>query len=78
MAKRHDAIEVFAAGDRGRQGRCNPGEPGVIIVRGDILQPIEADTRVLDTLADIDRLLDPPTLVDVAHQIHVGADRLTN
>src|SRR4029077_8354912 len=44
----------------------------------DVLEPIEADTGVFHPLADVDRLLDPPALIDVAHQIRVGADRLAD
>jgi hypothetical protein len=56
--------------------RGAPGEPGEIVGRCHIFEPKEADPGVLHPLADVDRLLDPPALIDVAHQIHVGADRL--
>ena len=44
----------------------------------DVLEPEETDPGILDPLADVDRLLRPPALVDVAHQIHVGTDRLAD
>ena len=47
-------------------------------MRGHVLEPEEADPGILDTAADIDRLLGPPALVDVAHQIHVGAAGLAD
>jgi len=47
-------------------------------VRRHVFEPIEPDPGVFDAFADIDRLLDPPALVDVAHQIHVEADRLAD
>src|SRR5215471_15003535 len=37
-----------------------------------------SDPGILDPLADIDRLLRPPALVDVAHQLDVRADRLAD
>jgi len=78
VAERHHTPEVFAPGDRGREGLGHPRETGVIVVRGDVLEPIEADAGVFDPPTDVDRLLDPPALVDVAHQFHVRADSLAN
>ena len=78
MAERGDPVEVFAPGDRRGERRRHPREPGVIVMRRHIFEPEEADPGILDPAADIDRLLGPPALVDVAHQIHVGADRLAD
>ena len=78
VAERHDAPQVLAAGDRRRQRVGDPREAGVIVVRRHVLEPEQPDPGVLDPLADVDRLLRPPALVDVAHQIHVGADRLAD
>ena len=78
VAERHDGVEVLAAGDRGRERRGHSGEPGIIVMRGHVLEPIKADSGIFDSLADIDRLLDSPALVDIAHQIHIGPDRLAD
>jgi hypothetical protein len=78
VAERHDAVEVFAAGDRRCQSRGDPGEPGVVIMRRDVFEPIEADPGIFDPLTDVDCLFDAPALVDVAHQIHIRADCLAN
>ncbi len=78
VAERHDPVEVFAAGYRCRQRRRYPCEPGVIVMRRHVFEPEEADPGILDAAADVDRLFGPPALVDVAHQIHVGADRLAD
>ena len=52
--------------------------PGIIVGRRHVLEPEEADPGIFDAPADIDRLLGTPALVDVAHQLDVGADRLTD
>ena len=78
MAKRHDAPEIFAAGDRRRKRTRHTGEPGEIVRRRYVLEPVEANPGVFDPPADVDRLLDPPALIDVAHQIHLRPDRLAN
>ena len=78
VAERHDAPDVFAAGDRGRQRVGDPREPGIIVGRRHVLEPEQPDPGILDPAADIDRLLRPPALVDVAHQLDVGADRLAD
>ncbi len=78
VAERDDAPEVFAAGYRGRQGCGDACQTRVIIVRRHILEPEQPDTRIFDPPAGVDRLLDPPALVDVAHQIHLGTNRLAD
>src|SRR5262245_1225617 len=76
VAERYNPPEVFATGNRRRKRSRHAGEPGKIVRSRYVLEPKEPDPGVFDPLTDIDRLLDPPALVDVAHQIHVGADRL--
>jgi hypothetical protein len=78
VAERDNAPEVFAAGDRGRQGCGDACQTGVIIVRRHILEPEQPNTRIFDPPSDVDRLLDPPALVDVAHQIHLWTNRLAD
>ena len=53
-------------------------KPGIIVRGRHVFEPEEADPGIFDPAADIDRLLDPPALVDVAHQLDVGADRLAH
>ncbi len=52
--------------------------PAIVVCRRHVLEPEQADPGVFDPAADVDRLLDPPALVDVAHQFDVGADRLAH
>ena len=53
VAERHDAPEVFAPGNRGREGLGHPRETGVIVVRRYIFEPIEADAGVFDPPTDV-------------------------
>src|SRR5206468_12382537 len=78
VAERHNAPDIFAAGDRGRQRVADPRQPGELVGRRHVLEPEQADPGILDATADIDRLLWPPALVDVAHQLDVGTDRLAD
>ena len=50
--------------------------PWIIVARRNVLQPEQPD--ILDAAADVDRLLRPPTLVDVAHQFDVRPDRVAH
>ena len=52
--------------------------PAEIVGGRHVLEPEQPDPGILDAPADVDRLLRPPALVDVAHQIDVGADRLAD
>src|SRR5215469_12606115 len=72
----HDAPNIFAAGDRRRQSGGDPRKTGIVIRRRHVFEPEEVNPGILDSTADVDRLLDAPTLVDVAHQFDVGADGL--
>ena len=56
----------------------DPREAGEIVGGRHVLEPEQPDPGILDPPADIDRLLRPPALVDVAHQLDVGADRLAD
>ena len=78
VAERRDAVKILAARHRRRQCRADPRQAGVIVVRRHVLQPEQPDPGILDPLADVDRLFRPPALVDVAHQIHIGPDRLAD
>jgi len=78
MSKRHDAVDQLAAADRRRQCRVDPGETGVIVMRGDVLEPEQSDPGILDAAADVDRLFRAPALVDVAHQLDVRTERLAH
>ena len=77
MAKLDHSVDQLAAADRGRQCRVDPGETGVVVMRRDVLEPEQSDAGVLDPPADIGRLLRPPPLVDVTHQLDVRAERLS-
>ena len=52
--------------------------PGIVVGGRHVLEPEQPDPGILDAAADIDRLLGPPALVDVAHQLDVRADRLAD
>jgi hypothetical protein len=78
VAERGDAPEVFAARDRGGQRIRHTRQAGVIVGRRHIFEPEQPHPGLLDAAADIDRLFRPPALVDVAHQVHIGADRLAD
>src|SRR5204863_1398210 len=54
VAERDDAVQQFATADRGRQGGIDPGDPGIVVVRRDVLEPEEADPGFLDPPADVD------------------------
>src|SRR5439155_23764067 len=70
------AVVVLARGDRRGQGVGDPGEAGVVVVRGRVLKPEEVIG--LDAAPDLDGLVDAPELVDVAHEVDVRADRLAH
>ena len=61
---RLDALEIFAGADRRRQCVGDLGEALVVVARGGILEPAEAE--LLDLVADRDRLVHAPALIDVA------------
>ena len=69
---------IFAAGYRRRQSGGDPRKTGIVIRRRHVFEPEEANPGILDPAANVDRLLDAPTLVDVAHQLDVGPDRLAH
>src|SRR5207249_6281641 len=52
------------------------GEAGVVVVGDRVLQPIQMIG--LDPAPDLDRVVHAPQLVDVAHEVDVGTDRLAH
>ena len=76
VAERHDAPDILAPGNRRGQRGVDPGQALVVVAGGDVLQPEQAD--LLGPPADIDRLLGAPALIDVAHQLDVGADGIAH
>src|SRR5688572_19282126 len=75
MTKRSDTVVVLSGSDGRGQGISNTGQPLVVIVCHHILEPEQMVW--LDSAANVNRLVDCPELVDIAHQIDIVADALT-
>src|ERR1043166_1147371 len=75
MAKRSDTVVVLAGGNGRGQGVSDTGEPLIVVVCHHILEPEQMVW--LDSTANVNRLIDRPELVDIAHQIDILADALT-
>src|SRR6266851_2726219 len=74
VAERDDAIVIFAGSDgRGERVRYARQAREVVVGNG-VLQP-EQVVR-LDPFANLNGVVHPPELVDVAHQIDIRTDRL--
>ena len=78
VAEGHYPPDILAASDRRRQRGGDPRQAGIVVRRRHVFEPEQANPGVLDAAADVDRLLDAPALVDVAHQLNVGSDRLAH
>ena len=74
LAERGDAVDVLARGNGHRQRVGDRRQPRIVVVGRRIFQPEEVVR--LDARPDVDGLLDPPELVDVAHEVDVVADGL--
>src|SRR5207344_3288632 len=76
LTVRRRTVQVLAAGNRRRERVGHAGKPLEIVGRCDVLEPEQA--YVLDPRADVDRLLDPPALVDIAHEVDARSDALAH
>ena len=78
LPERRDAPDILAARDRRLERRGDARQALVVVGGRHVLEPEQADARLLDAMADVDRLLGPPALVDVAHQLDVGPDHVAD
>src|SRR5919108_4338965 len=75
MTKRSDAVVVLSGSDGRGQGVSHTGQPLVVVVRHHILEPEQMVW--LDSAANVNRLVHRPELVDIAHQVNILTDALT-
>src|SRR5919204_5394801 len=75
MAKRPNTIVVFSCSDGRGQGVSHTGQPLIVVVCHHILEPEQMVW--LDSAANVNRLVHRPELVDVAHQVDILTDALT-
>src|SRR5262245_45381961 len=75
MTKRSNTIVVLSCSDRRSQGVSDTGQPLVVVVRYHILEPEQMVW--LNSATNVNRLVHRPELVDIAHQVNILADALT-
>src|SRR6476661_4105245 len=76
VAEWYETVDVFASRNRRRQRLRNAREARVVVMGNDVLQPEE--TILLHTVTDRDRLPHVPALIDIAHEVDLGADRVAD
>ena len=74
IAERREAVKVLAACDRGCDAAPDLSDAAVVVGDRDVLEPVQMIG--LEPAADADRLIDAPALIDIAHELYIGADRL--